>query len=111
MSLDLWMESKECLTCGHIQSTDSLNYTYNVSPMWYSIFPHDKHMVHIDGMTGIESLIKLNHALSELMKDRPRFIMLNPENGWGSYDSFLGFIRNLAILSAANPNFIWQASR
>ena len=55
MSLDLWLQSKECPTCEHKEVTEDRNYTYNVAKMWYEIFPSDQHMVHIDGMTGKES--------------------------------------------------------
>lgn len=111
MSLDLWLESPKCPTCGHVESTDELNYTYNVAPMWRKIFPDAKCMVDIDGMTGKDSLHKLMDARIAMEFKPEVFKALNPENNWGSYDGFLKYLKQLSAMAANYSNYIWRASR
>ena len=110
MSLDLWIETPSCPTCGHIKDSETFNYTYNVAYMCRLIFPNEQ-MIEIEGMTGKESLIKLEKLRDELEKDPQRFEELNPKNGWGSYKSFLPFVGKLIISANEFPDGIWRASR
>lgn len=111
MSLSLWLESVPCSACQHSQQTEELNYTYNVSPMWYRIFPDDKQMVDIDGMSGEQSQTKLIHALGELVGNPLTFIELNPKNGWGDHKGFIDYLYKLIKLAMEHPDYIWQSSR
>lgn len=111
MSLDLWLRSTKCPICHHSEKTDSFNYTYNVSKMWYEIYPLDKGMVLIDGMTGNESFLKLNYALSCLAGESDKFISMNPTNDWGSYDGFIEYLIALIELSKKHPEWIWESCR
>lgn len=111
MSLDLYFKSKECETCGNIQQFgEGFNYTYNCSPMWQVIFPGEK-FVHIDGLSGKEALAILDKALVEFDIKPERFKKLNPENGFGDFDSFKGFIRELRDACLLNPDFYWSSWR
>lgn len=111
MGLDLWMTSQVCPTCERSESTDSHHITYNLSPMWSVIFPNDKHMVDIDGMTGRNSVPRLTVALQRLMDSPDEFIPLNPSNGWGSYEGFKQYIRTLLALAHRYPNYVWESDR
>jgi len=111
MSLSLLLKSNECLTCGHFESTESLNYTYNVSPMWYEIYPKQDHMVDVDGLTGKESLSLLECALQMLESSPSKFIAMNPENGWGSYEGFKKYITELILIAKEHPDWVWQSCR
>ncbi len=115
MSLTLWLQKKQCGECGHWESTESFNYTYNnVAPMWYAIFPDAKNMVDIDGMTGAQSAEKLKFAL-EILVNAPNafetFKAMNPENDWGYCASFKKYIFNLIQIAEQNPTWIWESSR
>lgn len=111
MSLDLWMESPQCPTCKHTERSDSFNCTYNLAAMWYEIFLTSKHMVHIDGMKGRESLPMLSAAMNELALNPEKFKMLNPSNGFGHYEGFVNFIIDLILTAQKHPDWIWKASR
>lgn len=111
MSLDLYLRTPPCPHCDAIQDTKSLNYTYNCAPMWYEIYPEDKRFVEIEGMSGEVSAIKLKVALA-VLEERPEvFTAMNPANGWGSYRTFMNFIRELIALAEMHPNWIWVACR
>jgi hypothetical protein len=112
MSLDLWMQSKDCPTCGRHDCTgDSLNYTYNAAVMWREIFPYDGQMINIDGMTGEESLEKLKYGLGILKANPDKFLPLEPENKWGSYNGFMLYIKDLIDLAEKHPDWIWMSDR
>lgn len=106
MSLDLY------LSCPHCdQSPYTNNYTWNVGVMWFEIYPDDVSMVLIEGMTGEASLSKLIHAIKELEANPDKFKGMNPKNGWGSYDGFLNFVKELAKAAIDYPSLVWRASR
>ncbi len=111
MSLDLWMETPTCQTCGETKITDELNYTYNVYNMWKTIFSDAENMVDIDGLTGKQSIEKLKFALETLINEPETFTALNPKNGWGSYDGFKKYISQLITLAESHPSYIWKSAR
>jgi hypothetical protein len=111
MSLDLELYGTPCKECGHTKQCMSFNYTYNVSHMWYSVFPDDEGMVYIEGFTGKGAVSKLKKAIYE-MKDKKKFMKkLEPDNGWGSYEGFLEFLNKLLQASEEFPDSIWRADR
>lgn len=110
MSLDLWLEKTPCQMCGHSERTESQNCTYNVLPMWLTIFPDDKRLVDIDGMNGMESIKKLKFSLNALI-DPYKFQPLNPSNGWGSYKGLISFITSLLKMANEHPDWVWKSCR
>lgn len=110
MGLSIWLE-KRCKTCNHTETTDTRNVTYNVSPMWFLIFPDAKAMIDIDNMTGSESFVTLNYALSHLLAEPDKFKELNPPNNFGSYDGLISFIKQLLIDAKNYPDMKWKTWR
>jgi hypothetical protein len=110
MSTDLWLESIPCTTCKHKLIEGDFNITSNLAPMWYEVFPDDKNFISINGMTGKQSLIKLNYFKICLIAQPEKFIKLNHENGWGTYEGLLGFINYLIICAKSYPDYIWNLS-
>ena len=111
MSLDLYMVIKSCEHCGHVEETESLNMTYNVSPMWREIFPDANEMCDIDNLTGRDSEKILLTAFKVLINNPKVFIELEPANGWGTYNDFMNFIERLYNLSIRYPDGIWKSHR
>lgn len=111
MSLDLYMVLRSCEHCGHVETTESLNITYNLGSMWKEIFPDDKQMIDIDGMRGEVAAIKLKSAFYVLRVFPELFIKLNPTNGWGNYDDLMTYIEKLFDLSEKYPDGIWKSDR
>lgn len=111
MGLDLYLTKGPCKHCGHMKHAYEGAYTYNVSRMWYRIFPKDKDMIPIDGMTGKKSLKLLKDARQKLLDNRQELEKLNPENGWGSFEGFVKYIEALINASEENPDYVWSAWR
>lgn len=112
MSLDLYLGTGPCETCGRAYETlVNETYTYNVSPMWYKIYPDDESMVYIDGMKGAKAYNKLAHAKKVLEQNKEEFESMNPLNGYGSYEGFVEFLDKLMKHTLANPKLTWSACR
>ncbi len=111
MSLDLYMVIKSCEHCGHVETTDSLNITYNLAPMWKDIFPNSIDMCDIDEMTGKNSEKILRGALKALIKNPRIFIAMEAPNGWGRYEDFVRYIEKLIELCDKHPDGIWHSDR
>lgn len=106
MGLDIWQTNQE---------DKDLNYTYNVSPMWYEAYPQDlepnRGMVYIDGMTGEEAYHKVKFAFVYIIDHYDEMVELEPENGWGSVEGFLGFLTKVMIECKRNPTGVWESWR
>ena len=51
---------------------------------------------HLNGMSGPDGAAYL-HTIAEALADDPeRFRAMNPENGWGNYDTLLDLLREMA---------------
>lgn len=104
----------KCPSCGCTVSQeniddaewDHMNYTYNVHPMYTAT-----------GVIGDASLTKLFHHMptleaaeiadkivEEMEKDPEKYIALSPENGWGSYDGALKFMRKISRYCKRMPH-------
>lgn len=87
------------------------NITYNVSPIWYKIFPDDTGMISIEGMTGKEAKKKLTFAHYKLTEYARELTKLEPANGWGSFNILLNFVEKLIEQCNSYPNNKWIADR
>lgn len=106
MSYDvsLYTPGKLCAACGHqpdqINHFDR-NHTSNCSQMWDEAgielrkyaYRDDEHAA-----KAAELIPDLERAVTTMKAEPERFRAMNPENGWGSYESALSFIS--AILAA-----------
>lgn len=111
MSLDLSLITPACNLCGQYETKASFNYTYNVSRMWYAIYPEDEGMVSIEGMTGEDASKKIQAAILEMKRKQKFMETLNPANGWGSYTGFLCFLQEIYNACLDCPECIWMAYR
>jgi hypothetical protein len=72
----------------------SANQTHNVSNMWTLAGIYDD-LYGSEGMKASDVLTRLQKAYKD-MKARPsKYKKLNPENGWGSYETALSFLHDV----------------
>lgn len=89
---------------------DGWNYTHNVNPMYYPVLGESLGLF-LEGKTAAESLPKLRELVADL-EDRPAFYRaMDPENGWGCYETLLPRLRVLVQRAAENPKCRWWVSR
>lgn len=80
------------------------NITYNLAPMYYKCIDIEGGLYALNGMKCRDAVPVLNRAIDDLTKNKEEYEKLNPENGWGSYDYLLRFLKNLRIACQENPS-------
>lgn len=83
------------------------NYTSNCGPMWRAA---GVDLAEFDGKTAGECLAKLQPAIDELKTNPAKYRAMDPPNGWGSYDTLLPALAELAQAFAAAPVAIVSVS-
>ena len=113
MSLDVYLSTPKCPTCGHADEGYSANITHNLGPMANEagIYKHLWRPEEI-GLTKASQLIEPLRAAVTLMKSDPaRFEKFNAKNGWGMYKHFVPFVEQYLAACEANPNGDVSVSR
>lgn len=62
----------------------------------------------IDGKTASESNKFLGDVINVLQTDPIRFVAMNPDNGWGSYDSLLSVLGDMRDTGIQFPSATWN---
>jgi hypothetical protein len=113
MSLDLTLTQPRCDFCRNPEEDVGwFNYTYNLAPVWYRVYPKDEGMIQIEGLTGKESLLKLTTArnfITNNKEDLKKYV--RGDGRWGNIDNFIEFLNSLIEQAEEFPNAIWSASR
>lgn len=86
----------------------SWNYTSNCAPMWRSA---GADLASFDGRPAWECIPVLGAAIGEMDLHPEIYEEMNPENGWGSFDTLLPLLRDLLEAFRAAPNAIVRVSR
>lgn len=80
---------------------DGINYTYNVSAMYYRAFDDGNELLNIkgirrlEGLSGEEAKPLLEKAIKNMMRKPEIYKNLNPDNGWGNYEGALSTLEQL----------------
>jgi hypothetical protein len=83
------------------------NHTSNCSGMWEDAGVDLRTM---KGTSAKDQLPILKQAVETLRANPEKYRAMNPPNGWGSYESALRFIENLANACEENPActiYVW----
>lgn len=88
---------------------DGWNYTHNCNGMIRAA-GMDWSSEHLEGVTGKRLAIELAAAILVLETDPAKFIAMNPDNGWGSYETLLPVLRAIRDCAVKFPSSTWHAS-
>lgn len=83
------------------------NLTYNVAPMLYKAFGEGG-LRSLYGMTGNKSFGKIMKALHYFKSHKDELEELNPENGWGSYETTLEVLSKMLPACIGNLDSVWE---
>lgn len=108
-----WDASLECGTCGH--EIRQWNYTHNCNRMANRVLTDIAHPGDetwwklLNGMSGPDGAAFLAKIIAGLEADPETFRAQNPENGWGSYDSFVKVLSEMrdAVPEARSTWRVW----
>lgn len=118
MSLDIFLyDVEQCPHCSKDIKSNVVvwrgNITHNVNKIakaagiYEIVWRPDEHGIRL----ASELVDRLEKGLAVLKKDPSKFTPLNPENGWGSYDSFVAWIEEYLQACKDNPEAIVKVSR
>jgi hypothetical protein len=102
-----------CLRAVRLTQVYSGNITHNLGAMAAEagIYQHLWRPEEI-GITHARQLIEpLQTAIVTLEADPPRFEKHNAPNGWGLYEHFVPFVRDVLAACEANPDATIEVSR
>lgn len=106
MSYDIWLEAD----LGGEERTRLVtldwNYTSNVAPMWRRAMPETDGLTGMEEMNAGEAAAVLREGIARMEADPEPYRALNPENGWGDFDSQLTALRELAHACEASPQAV-----
>jgi len=112
MSLDVWLEHPRCTACERTgEPVLEYSSTYNVSKMWYVLFPKHTSFCPIDSCLAKDVIPMMQEGVQLAVANRKELEAMNPVNGWGSYETFLKFLRNILAASQDHPDLIWRTDR
>lgn len=113
MSLDFYLETNVCEHCGRSDEAGSFNITHNLNNMaaeadvYECLWRPDEH-----GYDTAGQIIKpLQDGITLMESDPARFKKHNPENGWGDYDGFVKFCKQVLKSCESNPDATITISR
>jgi len=84
------------------------NCTSNCGPMWRAA---GANLAEFDGKLAGDCLPILEKAIGEMRANPAKYIAMNPENGWGSYDRLVPALHELADGFSRHPKATVVVSR
>ena len=92
MSWDIWLITE--LDGHEVEVVGGINYTHNCNEMIREAgleeWPYE-----VEDLPAVELATKLDLAIANLEADPKKYRAMNPDNGWGSYDTLLPILRNV----------------
>lgn len=87
---------------------DSLNYTWNCSPMFYRAL--EGGIPALDGKRAVDAIPKLRKAVDDMRASPDVYEPMNPPNGWGSYRSAIAWLEEILVNAVRHPHAIIRIS-
>ena len=78
------------------------NYTYNCGPMFRDA-GGGKGLSEFNGASCASAAGPLRNIYETLRANPEKYRAMNPENGWGDYDTFLQYIGEFVVAVEENP--------
>lgn len=108
MSYDIWLTIDTGGPEPAVVGMGSWNYTSNCGQMWRAA---GADLAEFAGRPAGECAAILRLAIGVMRGDPATYEAMNPENGWGSYDTLLPALDRLLADFEAHPNAIVTVSR
>ena len=106
MSLDIYLSGPEVVLVEHF----SANYTHNVVSMWNLAGVYDA-LYMSAGRLAKDILPALKSGLIDMKTNPDPYKAMNPENGWGSYETAVPWLEALIAACEENPESIIGVSK
>lgn len=124
MGWDASLLDNHCKLCGRGDEVYETNYTHNCNRMMATVLEDHKYTLTepwfkwlgkawwdvLNGKTGEHGARVLSLLVDSIEADPQRFRPMEPDNGWGSYDSVLEVLKQMRKASRENPSAVWNVS-
>ena len=107
MSLDVWLVAVRKVEVFDANITHNLNRMADEASIYECLWRPEE--VGIEKAAGLIEPLRSGIALME--SDPDRFRKLDAENGWGTYDQFLPWLRRYLLACEENPDAEVMVSR
>jgi hypothetical protein len=94
LSAWVYIDTPTCPTCDRGDEADGRNVTYNLQPMLVKAV--GKRFLDLDGMPPMVCLSFIRAAIADMQWRPDVFRELEPDNRWGTSDTFLPWLREFA---------------
>ena len=113
MSLDVWLEHRECPECHQRPEGYSANITHNLAPMAEEagIYLHLWRPEEIGIRTAAQMIEPLRAGLALMRAEPDRFRAFDAPNRWGTYEDFVPWIERYHVACEAWPDSELRVSR
>ncbi|MCP4645815.1 MAG: hypothetical protein GY851_35545 [bacterium] len=112
MSLDFYLETPTCPTCGHSAEVFDADITSNLGAMareagiYEALWHPNEH-----GYTTAKELIEpLRKGLDQLLGNPEYFKSFDAPNGWGLYEHFVPFVQRCLAACQEHPTAVVRTS-
>lgn len=100
MSVDIYLESDG-------EQVYEGNYTYNIGPMFFSIFGETLRDL-VEGQRAGDTLVDLVTGYTTMNDYVDVYRKMNPPNGWGSADGGVKLLREMSLAATRYPDGMWR---
>lgn len=113
MSLDVYLHTERCKSCGRHDVVFEANITHNLNKMAEEAGIYNELWRPEEiGITKAKQLIEpLEMGIANLEGNPEYFKTLEPANGWGKYENFVPWIKKYLKACKDNPGSIVSVSR
>lgn len=87
-----------------------MNYTHNVTNMWRKAGVYDA-LYMSEGKKASEVIKQLEDGIKHMTENPEEYIKMNPENGWGSYETALPWLKEFCCSCKEHPEAIIGVSK
>ncbi len=107
MSLDIHLTAMSSVEVFSANITHNLGEMADLAGLYQVLWRPQE----IEITTALQAIPRLQEGLKKLKEDPARFRLLNPPNGWGSYDVLVEFVERLIDACELNPDAEITVSR
>lgn len=77
------------------------NHTSNTNAMWFKALGYS--LSDLDGRIAGEVISDLRKAIAHMQDNGNEYIVLNPSNGWGTYETALQYLKSILDACINHP--------
>ena len=113
MSLDVYLSTPACPTCGHSEEVFWANITHNLGEMAQAagVYQACWHPEEIGATRAADIIPALENGFRALKNNPERFRRFDSPNDWGRYEHFVRFVKKYLHACQRNPNAEIRISR